>query len=188
MVGLIALVVFGIYIGIALFCIKKVKGKKQKIFVSLIFILIPTADVIAGQIYFSYLCNTEAGQFVYKTVEVGDDYFLKTGEIDESRRGVYPDTYAIAKGGEINIRKIREKFDMPIGAEKSHLSDLFHITQWKYYIKIKNTDELLSESIAFNYKGGWVENIYNMSSGKLCPSRGLFNSKSLMQATFKLKK
>ncbi|MCH8079705.1 MAG: hypothetical protein IIA06_08005 [Proteobacteria bacterium] len=187
MVGLIVLVVCIIYISIALFSIYKVKGIKKKSIVLLVFILIPTADVIVGKIYFRYLCNTQSGQFVYKAVELEDEYYFEAGEVDVTKHGRYPNIYAIAKGGEVNIVKARVDFDMPFSAITTNQSDLFHITKWAYYIKQKDTGELLSESIAFLYKGGWVENIYNVGGGRRCPDWGNGSLTSLMQATFTIK-
>lgn len=195
MIGLYILVVGGIYFLLAVFVTFWLASRPKKtihqvivyIFVASVFVLIPTADVIVGKIYFRYLCNTQSGQFVYKTVEVGDEYFLKSGELDKSKFGKDPSGYAIAEGGEFNIENIRAKFDMPFSAITTSQSDLFHITKWTYFIKRKNNSELLSESISFLYKGGWVENIYNMGAGRRCPDWGNGSLTSLMQATFRIK-
>lgn len=159
MVGLIVLVIIITYFSIALFFIYKVKGLKKKVFVSLIFILIPTADDIVGHVYFSYLCNTQAGQFVYKRVEVGDEYLLRPGEIDKSRRGESPDGFAIAKGGEINKEKLRERYDFPF-SKKETFSKIFHIYKRERIISDKINNNILSKSTSFLYGGGWVVNIY----------------------------
>ncbi len=53
MVGLIVLVVFVLYVSIAFFAIVMVKGNKNKLIALLVFILIPTADIVIGRIYFA---------------------------------------------------------------------------------------------------------------------------------------
>mgnify|MGYP000641592719 CR=1 FL=1 len=43
-------------------------------------ILIPTWDIPIGRINYNNLCDKQAGQFIYKQVALGDEYFLKQGE------------------------------------------------------------------------------------------------------------
>lgn len=185
MVGLIALVVIGLYIVVAYFCIRKAKGRKGKAIVASIFILLPAADVIAGRIYFTYLCNTQSGQFIYKTVELEDDYFLKKGEIDKSRFGDHQSGYTVAKGGEINKIKLSELYDFK-DVYKVY-SKTFHIFKREKIIKNKKSNEILSKFISFRYRGGWVENIYNMSSGIACPSNKSSMHAQLIKNSFKEK-
>src|SRR5436309_15436428 len=83
---------------------KKTGNKKARYITITIFVLIPTWDIVPGWLYFAYLCNTEGGQKIYKTVEVGPQYFLKLGERDRSKSNVPP-----ALGGEINWAKLREE-------------------------------------------------------------------------------
>jgi hypothetical protein len=167
MVGLIILTVLFVYAAITLITVIKVEGTKKKVIALLIFILIPTADVIVGNIYFSYLCHTQSGQFIYKKVELEDEYFLKSGDIDKSKHGNNPVGYAIAKGGEINKEMLRERYDFPFN-KKETLSKILHIYKRERIIIDKTNNNILSKSISFIYGGGWVVNIYPVGTPCYC--------------------
>jgi len=169
MVGLIVLVVVLLYVSIALFTTIKVKGWKKKTIALVIFILIPAADVIVGNIYFKYVCSKYSGNYVYKRVGVGDEYYLQVDEEDASR-WIFKLDFLIKDNGErINREKFRkdylfkrERFD--------HYFESLHISKYKRSIVKKDTNETLSEIIKFSYGGGWVENIYKVTgSGRGCP-------------------
>lgn len=152
MVGLIALLVIALYIGTVWFLLREAGSSKVKVIVLLIAILIPTADVIAGRVYFSYLCNTKSGQFIYKTVEVGAEYLYKPGdemkhELDESGQH-----YATAKGGEINREELKRRYGFPF-SKKEPYSKVFNIWKRTRVIKDAISGEVLSEPISFNYYG-----------------------------------
>lgn len=184
MVGLIVLVVIITYISIALFLIYKVKGIKKKSIVLLIFVLIPTADVIVGNIYFKYACSQHSGTFVYKTVGIGDEYYLQPDEEDTSRWIFKLDFLTKGNGQKINREKFRNDylFKRGRGTPENYFETL-HVYKYKRSIVKKDTNEVLSEIIKFGYGGGWVENIYKVTgSGGGCP-RSLSLTK-LAQKTF----
>ena len=183
MVGLIALIIFIIYIGIALFFIYKVKGIKKKAFVSLIFILIPTADVIVGSIYFKYICSKYSGAFVYRRVGIGDEYYLQPGEEDNSRWTIKLDFLTKKNGQKINRKKFKQHYVFIIGSSETY-SKLFHIYKRELIVLNKRINEILSKYILYSYGGGWVENIYKMGgTSKRCPTR-LLDSDLLGNKTF----
>lgn len=159
MVGLIALLIIALYIGTVWFLLRKASSSKVKIIVLLIAILIPAADVIAGRAYFSYLCNTQSGQFIYKTVDVGAEYLYKPGEEMKHELEESGQNYAAAKGGEIDREKLMERYEFPF-SKKEPYSRIFHIWKRSRVIKDKISGENLSESVSFIYYGGWVVNIY----------------------------
>lgn len=175
------------YLYVAIFCVRRVKGIAYKVAASLIFILIPTADVIASRIYFIHLCNNYSGQFIYKIVEVSKEYLLNSGEINKHRRGDGPGGYAIAKGGEINQEKLRERYDFPLSKKEDYPS-IFRIAKRTRTIRDKQTGEILSESISFLYYGGWVVNIYPTSPPLYCDESqrpgGRYIHSSLFDRTF----
>lgn len=184
MVGLIVLVVIITYFSIALFCIYKVKSVKNKFIVSLVFILIPTADVIVGNIYFRYLCHTQSGQFIYKTIKVSDEYYLKLGEEDTSAWIFKLDFLTKDNGQKINRDKFSHRYLFEFLRSRSSYSKFFHIFKRKDEIIDRASEKILSETIHFGYGGGWVENIYKMTgSGRVCPKDrpGLLN---LAEKTF----
>ncbi|MDZ7735041.1 MAG: hypothetical protein U5P41_02030 [Gammaproteobacteria bacterium] len=161
----------------------KVKSRKVKTIVLLIAILVPTADVIAGRIYFGYLCNTKSGQYIYNPIELDSKYFLELGDIDKSKFGEHPTGYAIAKGGEFNKIKLQALYDLENDSYFLY-SKLFHIYKRVRIIKDKKTKGILSKSVSFRYKGGWAENIYNMSPGTTCPDSTPSIHAQLPQNTF----
>lgn len=77
MIGLGFLLALILYVGLALFIglfiRKRFKTPKAQsiaqVLTLLIFLLIPTWDIIPGKIYFNHLCKTEGGVKIYRTVE-----------------------------------------------------------------------------------------------------------------------
>ncbi len=69
-----------IYVAIAWAIVKRLPNKKAKWIVGVIFVLMPTRDDIAGRIYIKYLCETESGVYVYRTVELPADYWDADGK------------------------------------------------------------------------------------------------------------
>lgn len=167
MVGLFILIGLAVYIGLAYFCVTKTKSKRGKIIVTLVFILVPTADVIVGRLYFAYLCHTQAGQFIYKTIEVGDDYIYKPGEMMKHKLDETGEKLAIAEGGEINRKELRKRYDFSL-SKKEGYSKIFHIAKRQRVIEDKESEEVLSKSISFLYYGGWVENLYPYGNPRYC--------------------
>ncbi|MDH5191908.1 MAG: hypothetical protein OEW89_11755 [Gammaproteobacteria bacterium] len=127
--------------------------------------LLPFADEIAGRVYFNYLCNSEGGSKIYKSVEVGREYFLLPGEIDMNTAGRLP-----AKGGELNMNKLKEKYSFITNSTK--ISSLFRIQKRVVIVKDNLSDEVMGENINFLYFRGWLINSTSPHvSGKSCPTR-----------------
>ena len=80
MYGFAVLVVCGLYVVLALFVTKRVwrttESKLARYGIMVICGLIPTWDILPGQLYHQYLCKTEGGVKVFKTIEIPGTYFL----------------------------------------------------------------------------------------------------------------
>src|SRR5215217_7496961 len=94
------LVVCALYIWLALFVARRIGRHRNtvlmKVLTLLMFALIPTWDILPGQLYFHYLCETEAGVKVFKTVEMDRSYFNSDGNPDEKKlaeRYAQPDKF-----------------------------------------------------------------------------------------------
>lgn len=148
MFGLIILVPI-IYIAIAWVIVKRLHTKKAKIIALVIFIIIPTWDEIIGRIYFKNLCETEAGVKIFKTVELGKEFFLRSGEIDMNTAGRLP-----AKGGEVNTLRIETRF--PVIRRSTEVSQIFKINKYEVSITEKATNNVLARHTNFSYFGGWL--------------------------------
>jgi len=100
-----------------------------------LFVLLPTWDIIPGRLYFQYLCDTEAGVKVFRTVEVDQSYFRP------DRR---PDDKKLAK------RYVQtSKFDR-------NFSTRFHIAKTEGVLQDKESGEKLGTATDFFYHGGWL--------------------------------
>lgn len=74
MIGLSILLALIVYIGLARVIVRRLPNQKAKYLGIAVAVLIPTWDVIPGKLYFSHLCENEAGLKVYKTVEGVEGY------------------------------------------------------------------------------------------------------------------
>lgn len=154
-----------IYIAVAWAIIKHLPGKKAKWIATVIFVLIPTWDEIAGRIYFKYLCEMEGYQQIHKTFELGKEYFLLPGEINMNTAGRLP-----AQGGELNIVKVKDRFSF--AHESTRVSHIFRIDKAALVIKEIVSGEIIATDTRFLYFGGWVVNHTGAHvTGTSCPER-----------------
>lgn len=116
--------------------------------------LMPFADGIAGRIYFNYLCATEAGVKVYKTVELPAEYWDEEG----NARFLKP-------SGDLDRTMLGNRFGEP--AVKKSYSDVFGIDEYHQKMVDNSTQDNLGEVIIYMYKGGWVSRTFNPTPGAI---------------------
>jgi hypothetical protein len=169
MAGLLGWIVLIAYILAGREIIKRLQTKKAKFIFVAVYLLIPIGDVFLGHIYFYSLCVVESGQKIYKTVELSTEYFLQAGDLDQSRRDEWG-KYPIAKGGELNQLKLKERYSYTSKYDKDY-SKIFHITKVYGIVQDEKTNQILGDATSFVYRGGWLENIvFEFPSGRWCPT------------------
>lgn len=159
MIALTLLVIFILYLLTAFFItrrlVKRATSTRAKWAIgtlsALVFFLIPTWDHLFGGMYFNYLCAKEGGIKIYKTMELGREYYLQPGEIDYNTAGRLP-----ATGGELDHRKLGETFSTE--TRPQNLSNFFRIEKYVYLVREKISDQVLATSTRFVYRGGWLVN------------------------------
>ena len=155
MFGVAFLVACGLYIALALFVAKRVgkawDSKLARYATIAMFVLLPTWDLIPGQLYHDHLCKTEGGIKVFKTIEIDRAYFLPNGQPDE--------------------KKIREQLlDRVVAEPDRTFSTLFHITKDQTFLVDKQTGERLGTTTDFWYYGGWFQaSLLHLGSTTICP-------------------
>lgn len=129
---------------------RDVNGQRAvKAAVAVVFILIPTWDVILGRAYFYYLCATEGGVRVYKRVDLEPEYrdvqFPSASWIYEklplAQR--YPYGYETAE-------------DLPGPGEIGYIRD---------FVRDGRSGEALGTITHFSYGGGWLVNSTGLQGG-----------------------
>ncbi len=158
MFGLAFLVACGLYAWLALFVAKQVgKGMGSRLArysTVVAFALLPTWDLIPGQLYHEHLCKTEGGVKVFKTIEVEKAYFLSDGRPDE-------------KG-------LQERVDW-VGEPDRTFSTLFHITKNQVFLVDKRTGDRLGTATDFWYYGGWFQaSFLHLGGSTICPQHPKF--------------
>jgi hypothetical protein len=141
MYGFAVLVVCGLYVGLALFGTRRVwrttESKLARYGIMVICGLIPVWDILPGQLYHRYLCKTQGGVKVLKTIEIPATYFLSNGQPDE--------------------KKIHEDFVDWEGEPDRAFSRLFHMTKNQDSLVDKHTRERLGTATDFWHYGGWLK-------------------------------
>jgi hypothetical protein len=113
------------------------------------FALIPTWDILPGQLYHEHLCKTEGGVKVFKTIMVDKAYFLPDGRPDEE--------------------KLQERVDWHYALDRSY-STTFHITKTEGTLSDKKTSDRLGTATGFLHYGGWIEaSILRLGAYTQCP-------------------
>jgi hypothetical protein len=153
MFGLALLIACGLYVWVALFVAKQVgKGMGSnlaKYLTLTVFVLLPTWDILPGQLYHQHLCKTEGGVKVFKTIEVDKAYFQPDGRSDE--------------------KKIEERVEWQMNFDRSY-STAFHIARSENILIDRKTGERLGTAIGFAHYGGWFEaSFLRLGRYTLCP-------------------
>jgi len=196
--GMAILGIFIIYVVITLvvlaIAVKFSSGKKWKwiaaTLIMLTSILIPTWDIPIGRINFNHLCKTQAGQFIYKKISLGDEYFLKAGERD-LRYQYDGHPFAYAKGGELKLERVKREYIINTTFDRDY-SRWGHIFMRETTISSIQDKKILSRAVSFYYRGGWlVAPLYDNRAGQnVCPEDGLPGSnhyihEAIFDKTFK---
>lgn len=123
---------------------------------TLLFLAVPSADVIVGKAQFSNLCETEAAVRVFRTVTLDDKYFLSDGS---------PKTaMMVGRPGLL----IAERYQLTSSREE--------VVTWprvqKSLTRISDNEQgdVLGELVDFHYWGGWlVQQLPFHASAESCP-------------------
>lgn len=155
MFGLAVLLALGLYVYLAKVVVKFVdrctENKLAKYATIALFVLIPTWDIMPGQLYFAYLCEKEAGTKVLKTVEIEKEYFLSDGRPDE--------------------KKLSDRFVQPHKFDRE-FSPLFHIARFESTIQDKQSGEILGRATSLSHYGGWLSAyLFALGNATTCPER-----------------
>lgn len=137
-----------------LFCVwagakaaKRLTSGSAKLAVGLLAVLIfltPVVDEIAGRIYVSHLCATEAGVKVYQTVELPAEYWDDKGK-----------PRFIKENGDLDQTLLGDRFE---GHWVEHLhSSILRVNKAHWQFSDRSTHEVLGEKITFRWLGGWIE-------------------------------
>lgn len=156
MIALFWIIIIFFYVKLAFWTARFLSRRAQKIktqniiklSVALIFILIPTWDVILGRLYFNYLCDTEGGIRMYKQAELPLKHWKQNGVPRDRLVKTPGGGYQIVIGDRFILeRHTIKNYALPFKIEKEHKK-----------LRNKITGELLSEFILFRYWGGWLIN------------------------------
>lgn len=140
---LVILIWLPIAIWIAIKLTKHLKARNARIAAAIgIFaalFVVPFADEIAGRLYFSHLCATEAGVKVYQTVELPKEHW------DEAGRARFYVNFDLLLGKTYSVKY-----------KPGTYSSFFHIDNAGYVYVNKLSGQVLGEAVDFGYWGGWM--------------------------------
>ena len=112
--------------------------------VFLLVFLVPFADEIAGKIYLSHLCATEARVKVYQTIELPAEYW------DERGRARY-----LASNGFVDMKLLPNRFEWR-NVDEPYVDSVIKIEKWRWELVDKETQIVLGEKITYMRRFGWV--------------------------------
>jgi energy-coupling factor transporter transmembrane protein EcfT len=167
------LILLVIAVWIAAKASKRLERRSAKFVVGLLVFLlvffVALADEITGKIYFNYLCATEAGVKVYKTIRLPAHYWDKYGK---------PRFYD-EKNGNFYLEGYRVEYQTGV------YSSFFHIDNAGYKRMNGRSGEVLGEVNNFRYWGGWMRrNLSPHNTANACEGL-LERSNSLIMQIFK---
>ena len=156
MIALTVLAALIAYVVFALFYVSKKKGWKSKAIWLLVFALIPTWDSLIGKVYFSYLCSSQSGIFVYEKVKLGDDFYISPELNSKKVYGINLDFLTKENGLEVNKDKFFERYiKSKVGTDIENKG--FGVSRFKTDFVDAKTSRILGEAISFSrQEGGWI--------------------------------
>ncbi|OGT29224.1 MAG: hypothetical protein A2W28_09385 [Gammaproteobacteria bacterium RBG_16_51_14] len=161
---------------------RKLAGKREsrqwkwgvRMAVVLVFVLIPTWDMILGRVYLNHLCSTEAGVKVYQTVELPAEYWDKEGRPRfMNARGVIN---MVMLGDRFKWHQVREPY----------INGLIKIDKRRWQLEDITTQKALGEKVDFVRYFGWLNRFSpapNVSES--CPDIEIKQEKSILHGIFK---
>ena len=167
--GILILVLFVVYVVVAIWFVKGAQSVRNKVLLAVAFILIPTADAVYGRIRLKQMCEAEGGLHIYRVVE-GVEGFYDPGtppwEGWITQRG-----YSFVEGNGVGDKPARMSRDAngKIKVESNITPMSKYIYEYSlgkpgdiYYrieqrIRVIETNEILSKATSIKYAGGWVE-------------------------------
>ena len=110
----------------------------------LLVFFVPFADEIAGRIYLSHLCTTEAGVKVYKIVKLPAEYW----EADGKPKFLNP------RG--VLVREVMgDRFEWH-NVDEPYVDSVIKIEKWRWELVDKETKNVLGEKITYMRRFGWI--------------------------------
>lgn len=171
--GLAVLALLGLYVWGAYKAVALAKPRWAKVLVTLVIILIPTADAVYGRIRLRQMCETEGGLHIYRVVEGAEGF--DDPESVPYEQWLKEDGYKFVEGVEIGGKRsrLRRQQDGKLIREVgiSPISEyIYEMDPGNYrniydrsgsQVRVRNTGEILSRDINVNYAGGWFERFVN---------------------------
>ncbi|MEO1766545.1 hypothetical protein [Thiobacter aerophilum] len=182
MIALMLIGGFVIYLAITfavtVLIVRRFSGRRAKVIAAiisvLVFFLIPMWDVIVGKIYFQYLCEAESGVRVYKTVELGPEYWFPDGR-----------PRFITADGLADKTLLGQRYEFSEEWQENH-SEIFHIKRHAHVVTDKQTQQILGRYISFIHFGGWLANSTGLQiRGTGCPSLQEYDYRGFLKQVFK---
>lgn len=132
---------------------------------------IPFGDGIAGRIYLTFLCTTEARAEIFQTVELPPEYW------DEAGRPRYLGPY-----GFVDMKLLPDRFEWR-NINEPYFDLVIKIEKWRSQLFDKETQTVLGERVTYMRHYGWI-NLFSPAStiGESCRDLGgEFNREKLAQ-------
>lgn len=205
MIGLLFLFILVVYITAVVFTVRRLQSKAVKYIAIAIYVLIPTWDILPGYVYFRYLCETEGGNKIYRSVDNVDGFYSEGGMPFSDNDAFIKHGYKFIEGpaltegyklytlgpkGRIASKEISEltsKYGLRnVRSERSW--NTIQFTEEIYDIK---TNEVYARSTEFRYLGGWIHTesgkLIGMSSGlkMRCPYEAGYEKLEMILSTLK---
>ena len=183
MIGLSILLALAVYVWLGKWLVGQVVSKKAKVLIIAVFVLIPTWDVVPSWLYLTYLCETEGGVKIYKSIKgvegFRDHIGIGRGALENYGYKFIEGTY----GGTVLYRDsldsrgslVRQKIDKP--------SSRYAVKYVNHPLPLKIEkgekiifDELTGETLAINtifyLAGNWLQVMMKplLGGGNSCPA------------------
>ena len=168
MMGLYFLVLIGGYIWLVSKIRKCVHPYWVKVLVTVIAILIPTADAIYGRIKVQLMCKADGGVHIYRVVEDVEGFgklndqpyekYLKMGfKYMEGISEGQPSRMTLSENGVVNLEIGVDPISEYVVYESNFGKNKDIFSRAENSIRVRSTGEILSRDTNISFRGGWFE-------------------------------
>lgn len=169
--GLLILVLLGLYVWGAYKLVLRPRKLWMKVVVTLVAVLIPTADAVYGRVKLEEICEAEGGLRIFRTVTKVDG--LYSGNSIPEDEWITREGYKFVEGRALNGKNVRKerhengsviqlndvsiKSQFGFGFTNGDHTATFGRTQ--LYIYALDSKERLASVTNITFRGGWVERL-----------------------------
>jgi hypothetical protein len=205
MIGILALLILAMYIGIASWTTSRFEGKGTRVVVVCVWLIIPAGDALVGRLWLSFKCHQGAVLHINQTVPPVEVIFVRSGVYEDSPQQfgyrsvegtpqvnnyTMPDPSTLVSratllpNGAVQLTKLARR-TAQFGLFEANIEMDAWLKQTMVTVERLDTYEVLGHFSWYAFRGGWIEKVLGASPFIQCSRHGQYRElvKQLLNGT-----